>query len=75
MLEFQEFKNQCFKQLKISFCKRVNETHKQHMHVNKLFWPCFHTTKIWILKNMCQRSSEAIIKNLTNFDLAAHLLT
>ena len=43
--------------------------------VNKLFWPCFHATKIWILKNLCQRPAEAIIKNLTNFDLAAYLLT
>ena len=27
------------------------------------------------LEDMYQRSFEAIIKNLTNFDLAAHLLT
>ena len=35
----------------------------------------FSHHKKWILKNTSQRSSEAIIKNLTNFDLAAHLFT
>ena len=36
------------------------------------FLTMLYTTKIWILKKMCQRSSGAIIRNLTNFDLAAH---
>ena len=30
MLEFQELKNPCFKQLKVSFYKQVNEANKQH---------------------------------------------
>ena len=65
------FLTQYSKHLKVSFCKLLSEANEEHsMCTNKLFWPCFHITKIWILKNMCQQSSEAIINNLTNFDLA-----
>ena len=41
--------------------------HINKKHVNKLFWPCFHTTKIGMLKNMYQRSSEAIIQEFDKF--------
>ena len=40
-------KSMFLKQLKVSFCKRVNETNKQTIyHVNKLSWPCCVTTKL-----------------------------
>ena len=76
MLAFYEFKIPCCK-LKVSICSRqVNEPSKQHsMKTTKVSSHAFTPLKIFILKNMCQRSFENIMKNLTNFDLVTHLST
>ena len=42
---------------------------------HQAFLAMFSQHKIWILKNMYQRSSEATVNNFTNFDFAAYLLT
>ena len=37
MLELHKFQNPCFKQFKVSFCKRANEAKRQTYHENKFF--------------------------------------
>ena len=45
------------------FCKQVNGANKQ---TSSIFWPCFHTTKVWMLKNIW-----VICMNLVHFEVFA----
>ena len=67
MFEFQEFKNPCFKQ-KSFFIKAF----KQASFSGHVFTPVRYGYFLVCAKGVC---SEAIIKNLTSFDLVLHLLT
>ena len=71
MLEFQEFKNLCFRYLKVSFCKQVNDT----IACKQAFPAMFSRYLDMDLEEYVPEIIWGHNQEYDKFDLAAHLLT